>query len=85
VLRTLNYETDKDVRPARARSDTRETIYVIRTLAGAPVGLTQVETSWTVSYKLISLGTIDHQKSTVEAAQENACGLADQRYALSVA
>ena len=64
VLRKPDYGDDQDVRSVRYNGDIKwqgSTIYINEALVGEPVGLTENETGWTVSYGPILLGTIEHR------------------------
>lgn len=84
VLRSPDYDADKDVRRVRHNGEIRwegETIYVNQALAGEPVGLAETETGWTVSYGPILLGTIEAAtrklKPPKKTPKKASCGLVD--------
>jgi putative transposase len=84
VLRSPDYDADKEVRRVRHNGEIRwegETIYVNQALAGEPVGISETNSGWTVSYGPMPLGTIDvgaqRLKPTKKAPKKAICGLED--------
>ncbi|MGY3447752.1 putative transposase [Bradyrhizobium sp. USDA 4353] len=80
VLRSPEYEADRDVRRVRHNGEIRwggETIYINQALAGEPVGLLETETGWTVSYGPVLLGTIDPKKHLLRPPKRKRRGLVD--------
>lgn len=82
VLRKPEYGDDHDVRTVRHNGDIKwqgNTIYINEALVGEPVGLTENETGWTVSYGPILLGTIEHRGDRLRRPKRKAksCGLED--------
>jgi transposase InsO family protein len=82
ALRKPQYGDDQDVRSVRRNGDIKwqgNTIYINEALAGEPVGLTENETGWTVSYGPILLGTIEHRSDRLCRPKSKAkgCGLED--------
>src|SRR6478609_8762167 len=62
VLRKPDYDDGQEVRSVRHNGDIKwqgSTIYINEALVGEPVGSTENETGWTVSYGPILLGTIE--------------------------
>jgi len=82
VLRKPDYDDDRDVRSVRRNGDIKwqgSTIYISEALVGEPVGLTENESGWTVSYGPILLGTIEHRSNRLSKPKRKArgCGLED--------
>jgi transposase InsO family protein len=82
VLRKPEYSDDQDVRSVRCNGDIKwqgSTIYISEALVGEPVGLTEDENGWTVSYGPILLGTIGHRGGRLRKPKRKArsCGLED--------
>jgi transposase InsO family protein len=82
VLRKPDYDDDQEVRSVRHNGDIKwqgSTIYINEALIGEPVGLTENETGWTVSYGPILLGTIEHRGDRLRRPKRKAkgCGLED--------
>jgi transposase InsO family protein len=77
VLRKPEYSDDRDVRSVRRNGDIKwqgSTIYISEALVGEPVGLTENETGWTVSYGQILLGTIDRGDDRLRKPKRRAKG-----------
>ncbi len=82
ILRKPEYGDGQDVRSVRCNGDIKwrgNTIYISEALVGEPVGLTEDEAGWTVSYGPIPLGTIDHRGDRLCKPRRKAkgCGLED--------
>jgi putative transposase len=82
VLRKPDYGDDQDVRSVRYNGDIKwrgSTIYINEALVGEPVGLTENETGWTVSYGPILLGSIEHRGDRLRRPKRKTwgCGLED--------
>lgn len=82
VLRKPDYGDDRDVRSVRRNGDIKwqgSTIYISEALVGEPVGLTENESGWTVSYGPILLGTIERSGDRLCKPKRKAkgCGLED--------
>lgn len=82
ILRKPEYGDGRDVRSVRYNGDIKwqgNTIYINEALVGEPVGLTENETGWTVSYGPIVLGTIEHRGDRLRRPKRKAkgCGLED--------
>lgn len=82
VLRKPDYDDDRDVRSVRRNGDIKwqgSTIYISEALVGEPVGLTENESGWTVSYGPILLGTIERSGDRLCKPKRKAkgCGLED--------
>jgi putative transposase len=82
VLRKPEYGDDQDVRSVRRNGDIKwrgNTIYISEALVGEPVGLSENETGWTVSYGPILLGTIDCRSGRLRKPKRKTkgCGLED--------
>ena len=82
VLRKPDYGADQDVRSVRYNGDIKwqgSTIYINEALVGEPVGLTENETGWSVSYGPILLGTIERGGDRLCRSKRKArgCGLED--------
>ena len=77
VLRKPEYGDGHDVRSVRHNGDIKwqgNTIYINEALVGEPVGLTENETGWTVSYGPILLGTIEHRGDRLRRPKRKARG-----------
>jgi putative transposase len=82
VLRKPDYADDKDTRSVRYNGDIKwqgRTIYISEALVGEPVGLTESEKGWSVSYGPILLGTIErgHDRLRKPKRKTKGCGLED--------
>jgi hypothetical protein len=82
VLRKPEYSDDRDVRSVRRNGDIKwqgSTIYISEALVGEPVGLTENESGWTVSYGPILLGAIERGRGRLRKPKRNTkgCGLED--------
>ena len=77
VLRKPDYGDDRDVRSVRRNGDIKwqgSTIYISEALVGEPVGLTEDESGWTVSYGPILLGTIERGRDRLRKPKRKARG-----------
>jgi putative transposase len=82
VLRKPEYSDDRDVRSVRRNGDIKwqgSTIYISEALVGEPVGLTENESGWTVSYGPILLGAIERGRGRLRKPKRKTkgCGLED--------
>jgi len=82
VLRKPDYGDGQHVRSVRHNGDIKwqgNTIYINEALVGEPIGLTEDESGWTVSYGPILLGTIEHRGDRLRRPKRKAksCGLED--------
>jgi transposase InsO family protein len=82
VLRKPDYDNDRDVRSVRRNGDIKwqgNTIYISEALVGEPVGLTENESGWTVSYGPILLGAIERGRGRLRKPKRKTkgCGLED--------
>jgi putative transposase len=82
VLRKPEYSDDRDVRSVRRNGDIKwqgSTIYISEALVGEPVGLTENEIGWTVSYGPILLGAIERGRGRLRKPKRKTkgCGLED--------
>ena len=82
VLRKPDYGDDWDVRSVRRNGDIKwqgSTIYISEALVGEPVGLTENESGWTVSYGPILLGAIERGRGRLRKPKRKTkgCGLED--------
>jgi putative transposase len=79
VLRKPDYGDGQHVRSVRHNGDIKwqgNTIYINEALVGEPIGLTEDESGWTVSYGPILLGTIEHRGDRLRRPKRKAksCG-----------
>ena len=82
ILHKPEYGDGHDVRSVRYNGDIKwqgNTIYINEALVGEPVGLTENETGWTVSYGPVVLGTIEHRGDRLRrpTRKVRSCGLED--------
>jgi putative transposase len=82
VLRKPEYSDDRNVRSVRRNGDIKwqgSTIYISEALVGEPVGLTENESGWTVSYGPILLGAIERGRGRLRKPKRKTkgCGLED--------
>ena len=82
ALRKPEYGDDQDIRSVRYNGDIKwlgSTIYINEALVGEPVGLTEDENGWTVSYGPILLGTIERGGDRLRRPKRKTkgCGLED--------
>ena len=82
VLRKPEYSDDREVRSVRRNGDIKwqgSTIYISEALVGEPVGLTENESGWTVSYGPILLGAIERGRGRLRKPKRKTkgCGLED--------
>lgn len=82
ALREPEYGDEQDVRSVRYNGDIKwlgSTIYINEALVGEPVGLTEDENGWTVSYGPILLGTIERGGDRLRRPKRKTkgCGLED--------
>ena len=80
ALRSPEYEADKDVRRVRHNGEIRwggEKIYINQALAGEPVGLSEIEAGWSVSYGPVLLGIIDPKAQRLKPPKRARRGLVD--------
>ena len=82
ILHKPEYGDGHDVRSVRYNGDIKwqgNTIYINEALVGEPVGLTENETGWTVSYGPVVLGTIEHRGDRLRRPKRKvrSCGLED--------
>lgn len=82
VLRKPDYGDDQDVRSVRHNGDIKwqgSTIYINEALVGEPVGLTEDENGWAVSYGPILLGAIERGGDRLcrPKRKTRGCGLED--------
>jgi putative transposase len=82
VLRKPDYADDQVVRSVRCNGDIKwkgRTIYISEALVGEPVGVTETETGWTVSYGPVLLGAIERGRDRLRKPRRKAkgCGLED--------
>jgi len=82
VLRKPEYSDDRDVRSVRRNGDIKwqgSTIYISEARVGEPVGLTENESGWTVSYGPILLGAIERGRGRLRKPKRKTkgCGLED--------
>lgn len=82
VLRKPQYADDQDIRSVRQNGEIKwlgNTIYISEALIGEPVGLTEDQDGWTVSYGPVVLGSINHGGDRLRRPKRKArgCGLED--------
>jgi transposase InsO family protein len=79
ILRSPDYG-DQEVRRVRHNGEIKldgKFVYINAALAGEPIGLTESEGCWTVSYGPIMLGTIAYQSDELRKPRRKRCGLGD--------
>jgi hypothetical protein len=79
ILRSPEYG-DREVRRVRHNGEIKldgKFIYITAALAGEPVGLTESEHGWIVSYGPIMLGTIAHRADELRRPKRKGCGPGD--------
>jgi putative transposase len=79
ILRSPKYG-DQDVRRVRHNGEIKfngQFVYINAALAGEPIGLTESEGCWSVSYGPVLLGTIAYRSDELQKPKRKGCGLGD--------
>lgn len=79
ILRSPEYG-DQDVRWVRHNGEIKlngRFVYINAALAGEPIGLTETEGCWSVSYGPVLLGSIAYRSDELRKPKRKGCGLGD--------